>query len=656
MDPKGEEAILVGYSNKSKAYRLWLPGTRKIIKSRDVRFIENVNNNRIETVEIDLLQKVNIEDECETLNKIVDKDSEVDDSEELDNNLNSIIGETSESPETSDVEINHRSRGRPRIIRTGKPGRPKRQYYTANVAMDQLADDPETIKEILARPDKEKLVEAMTSEYNSLLECNTWKLVKRTKEMKVIRCKWVFHIKRHQNGEINKYKARLVARGCEQRYGIDYLDVYSPVARIRVFLALSVEMRYHVHQMDVTTAYIQGNLIEMIYMQQPPMFGDNENKVCQLSRPIYGLKPSGRAWQSKLKEKLEEIGLKESDIEPCVYTGKSGSCNIIIVVYVDDLLLASESLETLCKIKAKLSKIFKMKDLGAVSEILGMRVEREGDTGSIKISQKGYIEKVIEKFGLSECNPVSTPFISGVKLSKEMQPDTMEKRREMENKPYRELIGSLLYLSHTTRPDISFMIGALSRYNQNPGIEHWRCAKHVVKYLKKTIDYKIIYKKTGEPLRTFTDADWASDLDERRSCSGNIHILAGGSISWFSRKQASVALSTMEAEYIVLSEAVKETIHLRRLIREMYGNKYVQTPTPVMCDNQGTIILSKKNMLHQRSKHIDTRYHFVRDIQNKRLILVEYVPSDENSADVFTKPLAKEKHYHCVRLLNLVLS
>lgn len=214
--------------------------------------------------------------------------------------------------------------------------------------------------------------------------------------MRVFSSKWVFHIKRFQNGGIDRYKARLVARGCEQKYGVYYVEVYAPVAwiqTIRTLLAISVEMGYHIHQMDVTTTYIQGDLSETVYMEQPPMFEHNKNKVYRLPRPIYGLKQSGRAWQHKLSEKLKEIGLNASKVEACVYTGNINGHNVIIVVYVDDLLLASKSIEILCKVKLELNKFLKMKGLGPVSEILGIQIEGDGDTGLIKISQEKYMNE-----------------------------------------------------------------------------------------------------------------------------------------------------------------------------------------------------------------------------------------------------------------------
>lgn len=235
----------------------------------------------------------NVDDVGSTFEQELSETREVENSE-----VSSDSSINGEENETRDIDVpisenNKRAAGKPKLVRTGKPGRPKKQYPVASVAMDTLDEDPEMIEDVLIiRPDKERWLDAMKTEYNSLLEYNTWELVNRKPDKRIISSRRVFHIKRFQNGEIDRYKARLVARGCEQKYGVDYLEIYSPVARIqtiRTFLALSVEMEYHVHQMDVITAYIQGNLSETIYMEQPPMFINNKDKICRLKRPIYGI-------------------------------------------------------------------------------------------------------------------------------------------------------------------------------------------------------------------------------------------------------------------------------------------------------------------------------------------------------------------------------
>lgn len=519
--------------------------------------------------------------------------------------------------------------------------------------------DPLTLEEAKSSVHKEKWLKAMHSEYTSLMECGTWKLVDLPPDKRVISCRWVFHTKKHQNGEVKRYKARLVARGCEQRYGIDFDEVYAPVARmetIRTLFALSVEEELHIHYMDVTTVYVQGDLSTEIYMEQPAMFevSGEEDKVCKLLRPLYGLKQSGREWHQKLRTCLNDVGLQQSETEPCVFIGQIHSDIVIIIVYVDDLLVASRNLNVLNTIKSKLCKKFKMKDLGQVSNILGMHVEHQGATGRINISQEAYVKRVIERFGMTHANAVSTPMEAGVKLLREDEASSQEEKDEMKQVPYRELIGSLNYLANTTRPDLAFVTNVLSRFCANLGSIHWRAAKHVLRYLIGTSTFGITYIKSEKPLQAYVDSDWGGNIDDRRSCTGFILTLAEGPISWKSKQQKSVALSTMEAEYIALSEVVKEVIYTKRLLNHMDGGMYVGEPTYVNCDNQGAVKYSKNNIYHQRSKHVDIRFHFTRQAQEDGDVIVQYISGDENPADLLTKSLLKNKTIKCRNMLKLI--
>lgn len=284
-------------------------------------------------------------------------------------------------------------------------------------------------------------------------------------------------MKRNQDGFIDKYKARLVARGYEQRAGIDYEEVFAPLARyetIRTLLAVAVQKKLYVHQMDVVAAYVQGELQEEVYMKQPEMFEapNEQDKVCRLRKPLYGLKQAGRAWYTKLNTYLSKIGLQKTDIDPCVYTSGVDSEDRVIVIYVDDLLIATSSLEKLKYIKDKLMKKFKIRDLGPVSNILGINVTREGAIGSIKLTQTKYIQNLLNKFNMTECKAVATPMESNTVLSKQTGPQTQEEKEQMKNVPYRELVGALIHLSNTTRPDLAFIASALSRFCADPGQIH----------------------------------------------------------------------------------------------------------------------------------------------------------------------------------------
>jgi len=294
-----------------------------------------------------------------------------------------------------------------------------------------------------------------------------------------------------------------------------------------------------------------------------------------------------------------------------------------------------------------------MKDLGPVTEIFEMRVVREGPSGSIHISQEAYTRRIIERFGMAHANPASTPMETGVRLSREDEASSKEEKDEMRQRPYRELVGSLSYLANTTRPDIMFAANVLSRYNANPGKTHWKAAKHTLRYLIGTSNLGITYAKSGKPLHAYVDSDWGGNIDNRRSCTGLALILGGGPINWKSKQQKSVALSTMEAEYMALLEVVKEVIYTRRLLNHMVGSTYVKKPTCIGCDNQSAIKFSKDSIYHQRSKHVDIRFHFTREAQESKEIIVQYVPTNENPADLLTKALEKNKTSTCRDMLML---
>lgn len=498
----------------------------------------------------------------------------------------------------------------------------------------------------------------MQSEYDILQENKTWTLVDRPNDRNVLTNRWEFKTKIGQNNEIVKYKARLVACGYSQERGIDYEEVFAPVARyetIRTLLALCVNGEMHIHQMDVIAAYVQGQLHDELFIEQPELFiqSGEENKVCKLLKPLYGLKQFGREWYKELDGFIQKNGDKRNPVDPCVYVFGSGMNRVILIAYVDDLLLASKSIERLNVVKSMLKSKFKITDLGQLKNLLGINIQREGQTGKIRLSQKQYVEKLLKKFNMEDSKEVSTPMESSLKISKKMSSTTEEEKSEMKNRPYRELVGGLIYLANATRPDIAFAAAVLSRFCSNPGRNHWFIAKRVLRYLKATLNYGITYVKDSKNLIAYSDSDWAGDIDDRKSCSGNVLMLSGGPISWKSKKQCSVALSTMEAEYAALSEVSREIVYIKRLMIHMGFEMYVKSPINVFCDNQSAIELSKDAVLHKRSKHIDISYHFTRELVDNKDILISYVQTNLMLADILTKALTKCKHIENVKMLQL---
>ena len=297
---------------------------------------------------------------------------------------------------------------------------------------------------------------------------------------------------------------------------------------IRYLLAFAAKNGYKVDQMDAVTAFLQGNLDEEIFTFQPEGFDDGTGRVCRLYRAMYGLKQAGRQWNLKLDATLKKIGFEKSKLDPCVYHSKR--VDVIIAVYVDDVILLWRDRKGLDAIKLALCAEFKMKDLGCATSIVGISVEYT-DAG-IAIHQSRYIESILKRFGMETANPAATPSDPNQKLSVSM----LNPEEDVSDIPYQEAVGCLLYLVQGTRPDIAFAVNDVSRFNTNYGKAHWTGVKRILRYLKGTMEYRILYRYNGSELKGFSDADWASDIDKRRSCTEYVFTLSDGAISWASKR------------------------------------------------------------------------------------------------------------------------
>ncbi|UYV76854.1 hypothetical protein LAZ67_14002208 [Cordylochernes scorpioides] len=563
------------------------------------------------------------------------------------------VSEVLNEPSESEVIISRRGRGRPRYIRTGKPGRPRKEYPTANLSTQELLaakylPDPKDAEEALSGRDSYFWKKAMEEEFDSLIENKTWELVDPPKNRNIIGTKWVFKTKCNSDGLVERHKARLVAKGYSQQYGIDYEETFAPVVRqstIRMFLALAVEYNLILHQMDVQSAYLNGEIKEEIYMTQPENFVSRKypEKVCRLKKAIYGLKQAGIVWHEKLDNELKNLGLKQLQSDNCVYI-KHDEGILLVAIYVDDLIIAAEREDTLKSFKESMKRIFKIKDLGGINCCLGIRIQMKED-GSISIDQERYIEELLAKYRMKEAKPISTPMDSNSKLTKISS-------IEGENEPvkkveYQSLIGSLIYLSVSTRPDIAYAVSALGQFSNDPRRQHWNAAKRVLRYLKGTSCLRITYRKSNEALHGYADADWGGNLVDRKSHTGIVYFLARGPIAWESKKQQTVTLSSTESEYIALCEAGKEAVYLRALLDEMGFGELLNGPTVLKTDNQGAQQLAINPVYHARTKHIDIKWHYIRSICSDGLVEVVHTPTQENVADILTKGLPRflyEKH------------
>lgn len=516
------------------------------------------------------------------------------------------------------------------------------QGYALAASVDVI-DDPKSYREAMASDRATDWDGAMSREYDSLIKNGTWDLELRPSNVNVIGSRWVFTIKRNERGEPVRYKARFVAKGFSQKFGYDVFETWAPVTTltsIRCVLSLTAMFDWECVNMDVDTAFLNAPVSETIYVEQPEGFVEygpkGEPLVCKLNKSLYGLKQSPRNWNHVIDGWFREYGLKVSEADPCLYVKRSGNATgpvLVILLWVDDLIISGSDVEEIAKFKSAISARFNMKDLGNLSCILGMAVKRNRAARTLEMSQEVYIDTVLKRFGMTDCKPVGTPAEGTLSRSKDAGP----------SRDYMSLVGSLLYAAMVTRPDIAYAVQALGRHLQSSTDEHFTAAKRVLRYLKGTKDLGLKFGLCASEatIKGYADADWASDKDTRRSVTGYLFMHGGAAISWSSKLQPTVALSSSEAEYMSACAAAQEAIHLRRLMGSL--GYMQQGPTIIMEDNMGCIGMSENPIMHRRSKHIDIRFHFLREAVERGEVVLTFIPTVEQVADLLTKALPKTR-------------
>lgn len=649
LDLKAEECILVGYPGGAKGYKLWNQKEDRFFVSRNVVFEEDsfpcklaksASSNIEADNDIHSTVLFQVEDSLSEPRDVCGSDhdsTENNDAEEVGSSVNEDERETHN--EGAAQQLSSAADQGAQALRRSERLENKRilkgDCLGCCMAKQTNQTDPETLHEALSAPDKEEWKAAIQSELDSLKASNTWELVPRPKDRKVIKCKWVFRKKYDENGHIQRHKVRLVACGYSQVEGTDYTETFSPVVKlksIRTLLAIAVERNWKIHQVDITAAYLNGTLKETIYMEQPQTFVDYEkDKAYLLKKSLYGLRQSGREWNFTLDKLLKSEGMTRSKADPCVYISKK----LIVGVYVDDLLIIAEDEKEIANFKSRLGKKFDAKDLGEARRILSIRLKKDRD-GGLTLDQTAYAEDILETFGMADAKTASSPLDPGRKYQRIN--DDSPAREDLQRK-YRKAIGALLYLVGGTRPDLAFATTYMSQFNEHPTEEHWSGVKHILRYVKHTKSYALTYKRTDNCVGAYCDADWASDKNDRRSFSGYVFTLAGAAISWSSKKQQSTALSTVEAEYIAICHAAKEALWLQNFMKELHAQEFMHEPQVLLVDNQGAIALAKNQTTSERSKHIDLKYHFLREKVEEERLQLQYIESSSNSADLFTNPL-----------------
>ncbi|EGD72981.1 hypothetical protein PTSG_13208 [Salpingoeca rosetta] len=509
--------------------------------------------------------------------------------------------------------------------------------------------EPATVKERLPR---QTLRSGAKPSWTSLRQCrpnDVYDVVPRAdlpKGHKLLRSMVIFRKKRDDQGKVIKYKARWVAKGYSQVHGVNYTDTFAPtatIAAIRTMLAMAVARGMNVQQMDVNTAFLNAPVDHEIYVQPPAVDGIfSPNTVLRLKRGLYGLKQSPRLWNHTLDAWMREQDFVATATDACIYrrTCKGGKV-MWVAVYVDDLLIFADS--DMAAFKKAISKRFKMKDLGSPDICLGIKVQHDRKARTVTMSQEHYLRSVLETFGMADCKPVGTPLCTGY-VDK-----PADKEEPLPDVPFRELLGSLLYAATMTRPDISAAVSILSRRMQHFGMDHWKAAKHLLRYIKGTLSYTIKYAATGDTsngstvdgvLSAYSDASFASDVDTRRSRTGFVVFCSTGPVSWNSKLQATVATASADAEYMALAATAQELMFLRQLQEELTGAVLCE-PTLVHTDNQPAQRVAEHAA--SRMRHILVKYHYIRECVDTKRIVLSYLATEHMIADLLTKILPRPK-------------
>jgi len=648
LDDKSQKCVLLGVSDESKAYKLFNPITKKVIVSRDVVFEEEKSwnwsddseKNKADTADtLDWEERVTQEDEHEQAPQ--------------DTTIRTDGNQSASESITEHIETESAASGRATRIR--KPPLWMTDYET-NMLVEEdegllammIADsaDPQTFEEAWT---SQRWREAMKVEMEAIEKNNTWQLVDPPKGVIPVGIKWVFKTKFNEDGQVEKYKARLVAKGYSQRYGIDYTEVFAPVARldtVRLLLALAAQSAWDVFQLDVKSAFLHGDLQEEIYVQQPAGFiqKGRETQVYRLQKALYGLKQAPRAWYSKIETYFAKEKFNRCSSEHTLFTKTSQGNILIVSLYVDDLLFTGNNKYMCEEFKSSMKMEFDMTDLGKMKYFLGIEVVQSN--AGIFICQRRYAREILARFNMTENNSVRNPIVPGTILSRD------EEGTPVDAIKFKQVIGSLMYLT-VTRPDLMYGVSLISRYMANPKESHWAAAKRILRYLKGTIEYGIFYQQGGKTgLIAYSDSNYAGDLDDRRSTSGSVFLIGTGAVSWASKKQPVVSLSTTEAEYIAAAFCACQCIWLRRILEHLGSEE--REATKIQCDNNSTIQLSKNLVFHGRSKHIAVRFHFLRDLVKEQVVCLSYCCTEEQLADIMTKALKQEQFERLRQMLGVV--
>ncbi|PKU83709.1 Retrovirus-related Pol polyprotein from transposon TNT 1-94 [Dendrobium catenatum] len=641
LDPRSQECVFLGYSTSHKGYKCYNLKTHKIHISRHVVFHEEIFPYKTEPPKSNSdssVPPIPISPYLLTPTSTIPSQSHKPDTTlptvpnqiPITTTTSQNVQYNSLAPETTSPAPTAPPPHRPSHPMTTrlKSGISKPKQIFSLVSNSSMQDTPKTFKQAMMQPHWQK---AMQEEFEALQKQQTWILVPPPNDKPILGCKWTYKTKTLPDGKLDRYKARLVALGYDQQLGINYTKTFSPVAKmttIRILLTLAVHRKWSILQLDISNAFLHGDLHEDVYMRQPPGFADtiSPTAVCKLQKSLYGLKQAPRQWFEKLTQFLLARGFRFSRSDPSLLIFTIQNIQIFFLIYVDDILVTGNDSQAIQALLKDLRTTFALKQLGDIALFLGIQTIRTPE--GFFLTQHHYAEKILKEFNFMDCKPAPTPSII---KSKQQPPDL---QLLPDSATYRRIAGSLQYLS-ITRPDIAFATNQICQHMHQPTNSDLQALKRLLRYLKGTLNYGLPIQTGDLSLRTYTDADWASDIADRKSISGYCTFLGSTLISWTVKKQVTVAKSSTEAEYRALSAATSNVLWIRRLLDEVGIPQ--QQPTTIHCDNISAMALAKNPVFHARTKHIEIDYHFIRQHLNSGAIQLSYIASSDNISDIFTK-------------------
>ena len=528
------------------------------------------------------------------------------------------------------------------------------------LSAEELRSTPTSYRQAMQFPE---WAESIASEVMSLASNKTFTIMKRPPGAAVIGIKWLFRVKEDKDGNVARYKTRCVALGNLQKYhsNFDFLETFAPVVRystLRMLFAVAAKRDLHLHHCDVDTAFLYGTMpaSDPTYVKIPdgypipPELQGESDLVARCDKAIYGLKQAPRLWNQNIDSNMKNMGFSQSPYDSCLYYRHLNGEQLFVTIFVDDIVIAGSSVSQIAEFKSELRQRYRIKDLGELSWCLGMSITRDWNKGTITIDQSKYAGDVLKRFGMSDCKPVQVPMTPGLQL---LHPESCGyddgdaetdepslKRARSKTYPYREVVGSLMYLMVSTRPDLAYSVSYLSRYMNAYDTSHVAAAQYILRYIHSSASLGITYHRDKSlAVVGYSDADWASDINSRRSTTGYIFFMSGGPVSWKSKLQPTVALSTSEAEYMALSFSAQEALALKRLCTSF---RIDDLPVMLYEDNSGAIAMAHNPVHYAKTKHIHIRFHFVRECVENKEIDVTYVPTADMLADPLTKALSKD--------------